>query len=653
MNDFKLFKAVIFALASCLIFASHLFSVEKKVLPEKQMRNLVVSSDHILQGAISDIKKETHGLKRIYTAKLKVTDCFSTTLKVGDIITVTWESHPLKQVAHQYSKGIQGIWFLRKEGHLYSANLSERFLSMAYFEQVFNEIDKMGTRVYINKPIMYLSDEKKIILIIRNIEDEDLKMPMVKLEGNNIQFHPNFSFKVVPISSFSQKRTILSKNPLKPSKGEIMIKAIETKDLKSPEHEIRVEFDLEQFYKFPKKGFYAIIFDRKGYPGQLIAAVEIKKRLKLKVKYDFRLMANDKFAADSIKHTVNVLKSIVKEQDTQKAFLKLRKLNTLHLEGKKIVNLLPLASFSQIEYLELSDNKIENLLPLKQLKGLKYLSVDNNELKNLKGLEFLFDIEFLSANDCNLEDISSLANLKKMYYFSASNNLIDDLSVFKKLIRIQVLSLQNNIIKNIRSLSQVLALRRLNLKNNSIKVLDALVYANNLEYLNILNNPIAYNVHLDPLIEKHKNDFGRMIKLIIVQNENLNKPSSANEKKNDLLPEMDDNYTSKVEIKEKSEETFQEQIARAGIKVDLRLSTIGKVINVSKEKALLVIQYSKKIGLPVKDDHVIIYRNKDYIGKCKIIAVEGNKVVGKVISELKNDRKLNFKINDSVRFQED
>ena len=102
----------------------------------------------------------------------------------------------------------------------------------------------------------------------------------------------------------------------------------------------------------------------------------------------FTQWCQDRFILpEETKHTVEVLLEEAGTQNCEKANRKLSNLIELSLWGdKKISDLAPLASLTNLIYLDLRENKISNLKPLSKLTNLTHLGLEKNIINdNTKG----------------------------------------------------------------------------------------------------------------------------------------------------------------------------------------------------------------------------------------------------------------------------
>jgi internalin A len=86
------------------------------------------------------------------------------------------------------------------------------------------------------------------------------------------------------------------------------------------------------------------------------------------------------------KYTINVLLKEAGSNNCQQADTKLRSKIEISLFNKNIVDIQPLAGFSNLTSLDLSGNKIVDIKPLAGLRKLTYLQLAGNKVVDIKPL---------------------------------------------------------------------------------------------------------------------------------------------------------------------------------------------------------------------------------------------------------------------------
>lgn len=614
------------------------------------LKNLVFNSDHIVTGAIENITTEVKGRITLSKATVKIEDIISSDHKPGDVITVAWETHELLPIRHENFKGIQMVMLLQKKGDLYFANHPSRFLSLEDYEAVYKEINNFSTRVFLAENFFLLDQSKPVLLIFRNIEAEVVKLPILELQDNILKMNDKITFSIFPITSFNRDKTILAKDPMAPQAGKVQATSELFKELKTDE-EYRIWVDLNNLYNFKKSSYYSVSLSIKGFPSQGISAFETRQQMKIPSKFDFLLIAKDRFATEQKKHTVQMLMEAVNETSVELAFEKLSKLKSLSLANKDIRDLSPIGSFTQLEVLDLSNNRIQDVNPIRQMRNLVFLDLSNNHIKNIDVIGYLSNLNLLDLGRNEIEDITPLKSLLSLFYLYLNSNDIDNIDDLESLKRLRVLDLSKNEIEEVKALGKLLYLQELYLQENQVKILDALTYSRNLTILDIRKNPVSYIEHFDQLIKKHVNDFGVTIQLKLIHDTFAEK-AEAEKEDSQLLPTIGEKNNFIVKEKtEKNEvlESFSEQVEKAtGIKTEKEF--IGSVVEYLDAESLLLIQF-KLEETPSVNSMLTVYRKNDYIGTVKVIELAKEQVIGKIVPELLNDKKLTFAVGDSARLQ--
>ena len=87
----------------------------------------------------------------------------------------------------------------------------------------------------------------------------------------------------------------------------------------------------------------------------------------------------------------------------------LTRLDSIHIENNKLVDLSPLINFQQLQWIRANHNQIEDILPLNQLRELRKLILNCNPIRNIQMLE-LPELRSLLVEGVHTEDWSFLLN---------------------------------------------------------------------------------------------------------------------------------------------------------------------------------------------------------------------------------------------------
>lgn len=127
----------------------------------------------------------------------------------------------------------------------------------------------------------------------------------------------------------------------------------------------------------------------------------------------------------------------------------------VHLEGRQIEDITPLAPLEQLEGLVLTGNYIGDITPLSRMTKLEYLSLSYNQVTDLSPLRTLTALEGLAIEINGVSDISPLASLKQLRALRADNNAIRSLEPLRGLTELKSLDLKANNITDISVLGKL------------------------------------------------------------------------------------------------------------------------------------------------------------------------------------------------------
>ena len=148
----------------------------------------------------------------------------------------------------------------------------------------------------------------------------------------------------------------------------------------------------------------------------------------------------------------------------------------LDLSGKKISDLKPLTSFTNLKILNLSNNNISKISVLKDMDKLILIDLNYNPLVDVSPLKNLTHLRSLNISWTLVKDISSLSSLTNLLWLSIGHNEIKDISSIEHMSKLGLLDIQQNNITSIKPLSALSNIDNLIMRNNEISDLSPLFY---------------------------------------------------------------------------------------------------------------------------------------------------------------------------------
>jgi internalin A len=165
-------------------------------------------------------------------------------------------------------------------------------------------------------------------------------------------------------------------------------------------------------------------------------------------------------------HTINMM---LKEAGTpicDRAAQKLSTVDHLDLNSKKISDLRPLSSLTNLRILGLGENQISDIIPLSSLVNLNILYLNLNQIRDIRPLSKLTNLWILNLWRNQVADIKPLSTLSKITDLDLSDNRIISLVPLSTLTDLSKLVLKGNLIKDLKPLSSLKNLIYLNLSNS-------------------------------------------------------------------------------------------------------------------------------------------------------------------------------------------
>jgi internalin A len=167
--------------------------------------------------------------------------------------------------------------------------------------------------------------------------------------------------------------------------------------------------------------------------------------------------------------TIDVLLKEAGTNDCNIAERKLKSIRNLYLASKKISDLDPLASLTNLETLQLHNNQIVDINPLAGLTNLKVLSLGSNKIVDIKPLSGLTNSNSISLGNnkiIDLQALSGLINLKTIYL---NNNKIVDIKPLASLTNLETIDIQGNKVFDLKPLTGLSKLKHV---SGSIPLFD-------------------------------------------------------------------------------------------------------------------------------------------------------------------------------------
>lgn len=138
-----------------------------------------------------------------------------------------------------------------------------------------------------------------------------------------------------------------------------------------------------------------------------------------------------------------------------------------------LVDLSPLADFTQIDTLVLYNNRISDLSPLSGLTNLKTLRLELNRISDISPLSALVNLESLQIENNQITDISALASLKNLRALWLSDNKIKNIGPLAGLMELSDIYLNGNPIGDLTPLTKTTA-ADIRLQNCELRDISAL-----------------------------------------------------------------------------------------------------------------------------------------------------------------------------------
>ena len=139
------------------------------------------------------------------------------------------------------------------------------------------------------------------------------------------------------------------------------------------------------------------------------------------------------------------------------------------VEGKRIRDLSPLATLSQLEILILKQNGIDDISPISTLVNLEQLDLyDNKAIANVDAVAGMTKLKRLKLTNNAVTNLDAISNLESLEWLAFNNNKVSGLPDLSKLRNVYFLDGENNCLTNsdVEQIGKLRGLTRLNLLEN-------------------------------------------------------------------------------------------------------------------------------------------------------------------------------------------
>lgn len=184
----------------------------------------------------------------------------------------------------------------------------------------------------------------------------------------------------------------------------------------------------------------------------------------------------------------------------------LQNLEYLHLEGRLLSDLSPLAELSRLRTLSTTNTSVSDLAPVARLVNLEQLYLEDSFVKDLTPVAQLANLETLWVEKSLVSDLSPVTQMESLTGLWIMESLVKDLTPLGDLKQLDQLNLSNNIVEDISPLSAFDSIGQLVLEGNLIRDLAHVDFANfpNVRAIWLGYNPIEDYSALEqlPILEQ-------------------------------------------------------------------------------------------------------------------------------------------------------
>jgi internalin A len=151
-----------------------------------------------------------------------------------------------------------------------------------------------------------------------------------------------------------------------------------------------------------------------------------------------------KSVSNDTKRTIDILLQEAGTQNCKLADSRLRSLTELDLSINQLVDVQPLAGFTNLTELRLDSNHINDIKPLAGLTNLTILYLHTNQIADLKPLSKLTKLTALYLYSNQIVDVKPIAGLTNLTILGLRSNQIVDVQPLAGLTNLTFLYLNSN-----------------------------------------------------------------------------------------------------------------------------------------------------------------------------------------------------------------
>jgi internalin A len=227
------------------------------------------------------------------------------------------------------------------------------------------------------------------------------------------------------------------------------------------------------------------------------------------------------------------------------------KATELHLSGKKVSDLTPLKSLTQLQELDVSSTQVSDLTPLESLTQLQQLNVSVTQVSDLTPLKALTQLQELDVSSTQVSDLTPLKALTQLQQLNVSSTQVSDLTPLKALMQLQLLYVSSTQVSDLTPLKALTQLQELDVFETEVSDLTPLKALMQLQELDVSDTEVSDLTPLKTLMQLQvldvsKTDVSDLTPLKALAQ--LKKLYVSSNEVSDLTPLMDLKQLKKLEV---------------------------------------------------------------------------------------------------------
>ena len=169
----------------------------------------------------------------------------------------------------------------------------------------------------------------------------------------------------------------------------------------------------------------------------------------------------------------------------------LTNLQTLYLNQTSVSDVTPLATLTNLQQLYLNQTSVSDVTPLATLTNLEWLGLNQTSVSDVTPLATLANLQWLYLNQTSVSDVTPLATLTNLQELYLNQTSVSDVTPLATLTNLQELYLNQTSVSDVTPLATLTNLQELYLNQTSVSDVTPLATLTNLQELYLIQTSVS------------------------------------------------------------------------------------------------------------------------------------------------------------------